>query len=125
MSPPILISFVLLGIYLVKGARSKAAKRLPPPCTTASQEADEGVSASAPDASVADDLTRIWGIGKSAAAQLRAAGFVTFSQLARLDEAQLVELLGSQWMKMETWPEQARLAATGDWQALEALQNDL
>ena len=74
---------------------------------------------------VTDDLTRIWGIGKSAAAQLQAAGFVTFSQIAALDNAQLVELLGSQWMKMETWPEQARLAAAGDWQALDAFQSEL
>jgi predicted flap endonuclease-1-like 5' DNA nuclease len=125
MSPPILISFLLLGMYILKRARSDHAVWPAQQGTPAVQELDDGAPAAAPDLSIGDVLTRIWGIGTSAAAQLRAAGFVTFSQLATLDEAQLVELLGSQWMKMETWPEQARLAAAGDWQALDALQNEL
>lgn len=125
MSPPILISCLLLGMYILKCARSEHAVEPAHQCTPAPQEPDEVAPAAEPDPPVADDLTRIWGIGKSAAAQLKAAGFVTFSQIATLDEAQLVELLGSQWMKMETWPEQARLAAAGDWKTLDAYQKEL
>ena len=125
MSPPILISFLLLGMYILKGARAEPAGWPAQHGAPAVQETGEVAPAAASDLSIGDDLTRIWGIGKSAAAQLQAAGFVTFSQLATLDKAQLVELLGSQWMKMETWPEQARLAAAGDWQALDTLQNEL
>src|SRR5262249_21414240 len=109
--------------YLLQCARSERAVWPAPQGTPAPQEPDEVTPAAEPDSPVADDLTRIWGIGKSAAAKLQAAGVVTFSQIAALNEAQLVELLGSQGMKMDTWPEQARLAAAGDWQALEAFQN--
>src|SRR5215471_7378613 len=69
-----------------------------------------------------DDLTRIRGIGARTAEQLQAAGIVTFDDLAALNHDQLMELLRGPRLHSSTWPEQARLAAAGDWQALEEFQ---
>jgi len=44
--------------------------------------------------------------------------------VSRLEEL-LAEAGLSALAKPTTWPEQASLAATGDWEALEALQNEL
>jgi predicted flap endonuclease-1-like 5' DNA nuclease len=75
-----------------------------------------------------DDLARILGIDPQTIAALQAEGIHSFASLAALDVAHLQGLLGSQAGQasfVETWPAQARLAAWGDWQALEALQAQL
>ena len=75
-----------------------------------------------------DDLARILGIGPEIAMALQAEGIHSFVSLAALDVEHLEGLLGSQAGRaqfVETWPAQARLAAWGDWQALEALQEQL
>jgi predicted flap endonuclease-1-like 5' DNA nuclease len=77
-----------------------------------------------------DNLKRIEGIGPKIAQLLNEAGIVTFAQLAatqvdRLD--QILEQAGSNYQLADpsTWPEQARLAAAEDWQALTVLQDRL
>ena len=76
-----------------------------------------------------DDLKRIEGIGPKITALLQEAGIRTFAQLAAAEVSRLEEILAeaslSALAKPATWPEQASLAAAGDWQALEALQNEL
>lgn len=77
---------------------------------------------------VPDDLKKIEGVGPKVASLLNQAGIMTFQQVvdagaekieAILDEASL------QMINADTWPEQAKLAAAGDWKALETLQDVL
>jgi hypothetical protein len=75
-----------------------------------------------------DDLTRIAGIGPKISSVLRSAGIVTYAQLATTDVDQLEQILADSGIRLAdpgTWPEQARLAAAGDWAALERLQGQL
>jgi DNA-directed RNA polymerase subunit beta' len=76
-----------------------------------------------------DDLQAIEGIGPKIASVLQAAGINNFTQLAQADVARLQEILAeagiSQIADPSTWPEQAKLAAAGDWEGLETLQDQL
>jgi predicted flap endonuclease-1-like 5' DNA nuclease len=80
-------------------------------------------------AAVPDDLEVIEGIGPKIAGLLKAAGISTFAQLAGADLGRLDEILQSAGLRRlanpSTWPEQAKLAAAGDWEALEILQGQL
>jgi len=77
----------------------------------------------------ADDLELIEGIGPKIAAVLEAAGIVTFADLAAADTSQLIEILQQEPNLRSadpgTWPEQAALAATGKWDELKALTEQL
>lgn len=75
-----------------------------------------------------DDLTRIEGIGPKVSKVLNQAGISTFEALANANPSEVQEVLnaaGLQMMNPEGWIEQARLAAAGDWAALEKLQDNL
>jgi predicted flap endonuclease-1-like 5' DNA nuclease len=80
---------------------------------------------------VGDDLRRIEGIGPKLASVLGEAGIRTFAALADTDVGRLEQILQEADPRLlrlanpGTWPEQAALAAAGDWEALEALQNEL
>ena len=78
----------------------------------------------------ADDLQKIEGIGPKVSELLHVAGIATFAQLASTPVAKLKEVLhaaGPRFAMMEptTWPEQAALAAKGDWATLDKLQDEL
>ena len=77
----------------------------------------------------ADDLELIEGIGPKIAAVLKAAGIVTFADLAAADTSRLVEILQQEPNLRSadpgTWPEQAALAATGKWDELKVLTEQL
>jgi len=78
----------------------------------------------------ADDLEKIEGIGPKVNDLLKAADITTFAKLAATPAAKLKEILhaaGSHFAMMDptTWPEQAALAAKGDWAALEKLEAEL
>ncbi len=76
----------------------------------------------------ADDLRRIEGIGPKVASVFQAAGITTFARLAATDVDQLKGVLKGAGVRIAdpgTWPEQASLAAGGDWDALKALQGTL
>jgi predicted flap endonuclease-1-like 5' DNA nuclease len=80
------------------------------------------------DQAMADDLAVIEGIGPKIAGVLREAGINTFAQLAATDVARLTEILQGANLRLaapESWPEQAELAAAGDWDALKELQDRL
>ena len=81
----------------------------------------------APEQAAPDDLTRIEGIGPKIAAVLQAAGVRTFAELAALSVDQIKAILEGRVRiaRPDTWPEQAALAAAGDWDGLTALQNAL
>jgi hypothetical protein len=75
-----------------------------------------------------DDLTIIEGIGPKTAAILRAQGIHTFAALAKTDPAELRGILRSMGLRLadpSSWPHQAHLAATGQMEALKALQATL
>jgi predicted flap endonuclease-1-like 5' DNA nuclease len=73
----------------------------------------------------ADDLTIILGIGPKTAAIFYKAGLLNFKDIAELDEQGLDSLLSEQAIRVpqtETWPEQASMAAKGDFKGLKELQ---
>ncbi len=75
-----------------------------------------------------EDLELIEGIGPKIAGVLRAAGIESYGKLAETPVAELGQILkvaGLHMVKPDTWPEQASLAAKGDWEALEALKQKL
>lgn len=74
---------------------------------------------------VSDDLKHIWGIGPKTEAGLHNLNIGTFAELARLTSVQIkarLSALGIPGRYVETWPEQARLAASEDVSALNELQ---
>jgi predicted flap endonuclease-1-like 5' DNA nuclease len=75
-----------------------------------------------------DDLTKIEGIGPKVQSVLNAGGIHTFSELASAETDTLRRLLDEaeyRYMNPGSWPRQAGLAASGNWEALEKLQDDL
>ncbi len=75
-----------------------------------------------------DDLTRIEGIGPKTQEAFNAAGIRTFSALAATPAEKLQAILDEAGLKLGnpgTWPEQAALAAKGDWTRLEELSENL
>lgn len=74
-----------------------------------------------------DDFTRIEGIGPKISSILHEAGIQTFAQLADTPVPQLHAILTGKIRIFfpDTWPEQAKLAAKGDWEALKQLQAGL
>lgn len=75
-----------------------------------------------------DDLKLIEGIGPKIAGVLQEAGIHTFAQLARAEVDTLRRILEDADLRFAdpaTWPEQARLAAKGDWEGLKKLQDSL
>jgi NADH-quinone oxidoreductase subunit I len=93
------------------------------------EEAKNAAEAVAP--SEPDDLTRIEGIGPKIAGVLQAAGITTFAQLADAEASRIQQILEEADPKLlrladpTTWPKQARLAASGKWEALEKWQDRL
>lgn len=75
-----------------------------------------------------DDLTKIKGIGPKMDRALRSAGIRTFHELAVVQEGKLESILeaaNARIVDPSTWKEQARLAVRGEWEELEAFQNQL
>ncbi len=74
-----------------------------------------------------DDLTLVEGIGPKIADLFNAHGILTFSDLASRAPSQLREILGPEYAAHDpsTWPDQAQMAATGDWDGLRAWQDQL
>lgn len=86
-------------------------------------------AAPAPAPSEPDDLKRIEGIGPKINGVLNDAGITTFAQVAATSVADLERIVktegGVRIAFPESWPDQAALAAKGDWEALEKLQDEL
>ena len=75
-----------------------------------------------------DDLKKIEGIGPKVSSLLNAAGIMSFQQMVDLGAEKLETLLDEADLHMlnaDTWPEQAALAAAGDWDGLKKLQDEL
>ena len=75
-----------------------------------------------------DDLEVIEGVGPKIAGLLRDAGITSFAELAATSVARLEEILEEAKLNLaspETWPQQAELAAAGDWDGLKEFQDQL
>jgi predicted flap endonuclease-1-like 5' DNA nuclease len=75
-----------------------------------------------------DDLQVIEGIGPKISSTFQAAGISTYEELANTSVSRLEEILDEANLHLgnpSTWPDQAKLAAAGDWDALELLQDEL
>lgn len=78
-----------------------------------------------------DDFSYLTGIGKKVSSILRLAGIESFSKLAATDVNRIREILEEVNPSLlnitdpTTWPEQARLAAKGDWKTLSALEESI
>lgn len=101
---------------------------------------DEPLASAAPKAGKAskavkaakekDDLKKIEGVGPKIEGLLNVRGIVSFQDLATADISLLMEILeaaGSRYKMHDptTWPQQAKLAAAGDWGVLNKLQAEL
>ena len=78
-----------------------------------------------------DDLTEISGIGQKISSTLRNAGVKSFKKLAATDPGKIRNILEEENPSLlrltdpTTWPEQARVASDGDWDALSKLQSSI
>ena len=75
-----------------------------------------------------NDLTVIEGIGPKIQSVLQAAGIKTFAQLADMAPEKIKELITEAGIRLgvtDTWPKQAKLAAEGKMEELQALQDEL
>lgn len=102
----------------------KAKPAAPAPKATAvSVDVDDGATGEP------DDLTKIEGIGPSYRDILVGAGVDTFAKIAAMSEDDIVKLVrdkgGRKSRSMGTWADQAKLAAAGDWESLQKLQDSL
>ncbi|NJN44994.1 MAG: hypothetical protein HC806_09930 [Anaerolineae bacterium] len=86
------------------------------------------VPATPPAPAKPDDLRKIEGIGPKVASVLNDAGISTFAELAAAEVTRIqatLDAAGYQYMNPVSWPDQAKLAAVGDWDGLEKLQDNL
>jgi large subunit ribosomal protein L21 len=77
-----------------------------------------------------DDIELIEGIGPKMATVLKDAGLGTFDAIAKATPEKITEVLQASggkfgMAKPDTWPEQAALAAKGDWDAFDKLTQEL
>ena len=77
-----------------------------------------------------DDLTKIEGIGPKIAELLKAENINSFADLANTETDKIKEILaaaGGRYKSHDpsTWPQQAKLAAEGNWEELKKLQDEL
>jgi predicted flap endonuclease-1-like 5' DNA nuclease len=110
--------------------RTPPAGRRPSPPPTRAAPQRERTEGPAARETAEDDLTLVYGIGPARAARLREAGIATFAALAVADAEQLRDILsgvgvGVANADVSSWPEQAALAARGDWDGLETYQEQL
>jgi predicted flap endonuclease-1-like 5' DNA nuclease len=102
-----------------------------PPAAVASESAATVAEEAAEAPAAPDDLKRIEGIGPKLSSVLQEAGVTTFAQLAEMKVGRIEQILEEADPRLlrladpSSWPEQAALAAAGEWDAMEALQNQL
>ena len=139
----LLVLLVALWWLLSRGGEKKGAPEIeievpPPPAPEPAAVRAEVVELTEPAEPVdveapvePDDLKRIEGIGPKYSSVLAGAGITTFAQLAATEVSRIGEILEAESPRLRrlanpaTWPEQARLAAAGDWEGLTALQEEL
>jgi predicted flap endonuclease-1-like 5' DNA nuclease len=110
---------------LIDAAPASATPVVPPPTPEGLSGVGEAVAAAVgaspppSDATPADDLTRIKGVGPKLVEQLRTLGVTRFDQIAAWDDAEIDRIdaqLGrfAGRIRRDSWIEQARFLAAGD-----------
>ncbi len=114
-----------------KAAPKKAAAKKVAPKKAATKSTAKAKSA-AKTKKVGDDFTKLSGIGPSIEATLKGLGIDTFTKLADTDDDILRDMLEASGARlnnnkeaMDSWNEQATLAAKGDFEGLKKLQEAL
>ena len=119
----IIILLVILYFWFGRGDEEAAVEEAP------EAVAEDIPLAPKPEAPAKpDDLKKIEGVGPKVASILNEAGITTFQQMVDAGADKLEAILDKAKLQMidaDTWPEQAKLAAAGDWEALEKLQDEL
>ena len=98
------------------------------PAALPESEPEPQVVATSEAATLPDDLKKIEGIGPKVAGLLHENGIDTFAQLAETPVEKLSAILEAaklQMMNPASWPKQAQLAANGEWEALQEMQESL
>ena len=75
-----------------------------------------------------DDFTKLEGVGPKISGLLADSGITTYEQLANTSTDELGDILtnaGLRFANPESWPEQAKYAAAGDWDGLAEYQQSL
>jgi predicted flap endonuclease-1-like 5' DNA nuclease len=107
---------VVVGVYLYSRREQKQEQE--PPSFERRTPTLEG-----------DDLTRIAGLGLEIAGHLKGVGITTFAQLASTQPSEIRSFLdgigGFSALDTSTWPDQAQLAAAGEWDQLKEWQDQL
>ena len=113
-------------------AKVKATKKVAPPPSPVVEATSETPASAAitPAPDQKDDLKKVEGIGPKIAELLNNAGIFTFTQLAATDASKVREILseaGNRYKSHDptTWPDQAKMAADGEWDKLKAWQDEL
>ena len=121
-------SAVAVSAVKAKAAKAKAAPAVKE--AKAAPAAKEVKAAKKVIKEVADDLTKIEGVGKKIAELLSAEQIVSFQDLAKSTPKKIRTILDAAGSKFQmhdpaTWPKQAKLAAAGKWDELKKLQSEL
>jgi len=92
--------------------------------------ADEKIEAAPVTSGEKDDLKKVEGIGPKIEGLLNEAGITTFVNLAATDVDKIKEILvaaGGRYASHNptTWPQQANMAANGEWDKLKKWQDEL
>ena len=113
-----------------KSTASSAPKKTTPKSTTKKSSGSTAKPKSAKAGG--DDFTKLSGIGPSMAATLKSLGIDTFIKLAETDDDILRDMLEESGARMnnnkeamDSWNEQAQLAAKGDFATLKKMQEEL
>lgn len=116
-----------------KVTKKTAVKKVVTPKTRSAKKATPKKStAKKAVKSTGDDFTKLSGIGPSISATLNKLGISTFQKLSETDDEILRDMLAESGVRMnnnkevmDTWNEQAALAAKGDFKALKKFQEAL
>ncbi len=127
----ILNSVVSVPTAPVTMAAPAPKKKAAPKKATAKKAAPKATKKAAkPKKAAKDNLKKIEGIGPRISQVLTEAGIATFKALAAAKPDRIREVLIAANPKYRmydptTWPEQATLAAKGEWEKLQVLQDEL
>ncbi|MEL7529731.1 MAG: carbohydrate-binding module family 20 domain-containing protein [Bacteroidota bacterium] len=128
--PGIFNSVVSLEMQPLEEKKASAKKAAAKKTASKKAPAKKAPAKKAAVKKAADKLTMIEGIGPKIAGLLKEDGIDTFAKLSKASQKKLkaVLLAAGPRFKMHspaTWPEQAKLAAKGEWDALKKLQDEL
>lgn len=125
----IIILLLALIVWFLFRDKPETQLKTPPPAEEKMDtpvKAEAVFEAPAGEALLPDDLTLIEGIGPKINEILHAAGVNTFSELAVMDAEKIKEILTTAGLRLAdttSWPKQAQLAADGEMEKLQALQD--